>query len=92
MDLIQWFRASLLERRVTSSQIRHPGYLGNFMVFIPFAYIISTNQIYTLVATVLFTLIYMKRMSTEEQMLINSLGRDYIDLMKKTWRLIPYIY
>ncbi len=35
---------------------------------------------------------FLRRINIEEEVLIEQFGQDYIDYMKKTKRLIPFIY
>ena len=71
--------------------IRHPGYLGQIIIFIG----ISTSVSNWL--SVLFMMIpvlygYIHRISIEERFMTEHMGTKYIDYQKKTKRLIPGIY
>ena len=71
--------------------IRHPGYLGQLIIFAGVATSLS-NWL-----SVLFMIIpvfsgYVYRIRTEERFMIEHMGQKYIDYQKRTKRLIPVIY
>jgi protein-S-isoprenylcysteine O-methyltransferase Ste14 len=71
--------------------IRHPSYLGALLTFIGIGLALcSWGAIIPLL--IMFTLAYGYRMQIEEKFLTSELGEDYIQYMKRTRRLIPYIY
>lgn len=71
--------------------MRHPSYTGSILSFIGFG--ITLNNWLSLTAIVLFILMgFLYRMKVEEQNLLNHFGTDYVNYMKKTYRLIPWIY
>ena len=71
--------------------IRHPGYLGQMMVFIGTSVALSNwLSVLSMIIPVVFGFIY--RISVEEKFMIKQMGEKYIDYQKRTKRLIPTIY
>lgn len=71
--------------------IRHPGYLGMTLLFFGLALALqSWYGLITLVIIYLPALFY--RISAEEGMLIKEFGKEYLDYMEKTKKIIPKIY
>ena len=71
--------------------IRHPGYLGQIIIFIGISTSMSNwLSILLMLIPVLFGYIY--RIRTEERFMTEQLGQKYIDYQKRTKRLIPLIY
>ncbi|MBW3001577.1 isoprenylcysteine carboxylmethyltransferase family protein [Candidatus Woesearchaeota archaeon] len=71
--------------------IRHPMYLG--MVFMFFGLAIAFSSFYGVLALIVFyipALLY--RISAEEGMLIKEFGKQYLDYMEKTKKIIPKLY
>ena len=71
--------------------IRHPGYLGQVIIFAGAATSLS-NWL-----SIVFMLIpvlcgYLYRIRVEERFMIRQLGPKYLEYQKRTWRLIPWIY
>ena len=71
--------------------IRHPGYLGQLIIFLGISVTLS-NWL-----SVLFMIIpvfagYLNRIVVEEKFLIGKMGQKYIDYQTRTKRLIPMIY
>jgi protein-S-isoprenylcysteine O-methyltransferase Ste14 len=83
------------EHRVVSEgiyrRIRHPGYLGVIILFLG-AGLSTSNWIALAVIAIMMIPAYLRRMSVEEGMLAESLGSAYVEYMKRTRRLIPFIY
>ena len=71
--------------------IRHPGYLGNILLFIGAGFALG-NLYSFIVITVLFLVIYVYRIKVEEQMLVGIFGDHYKEYSKKTKKLLPFIY
>lgn len=70
--------------------IRHPSYLGMFLTVIGIGVALrSWGGI--LVILVLFGLAIGYRIHIEEKFLVSELGDDYIQYMKRTKRLIPFV-
>jgi len=71
--------------------IRHPGYLGQMLIFMGTALSFSNwLSVVFMMIPVLFG--YMNRIIVEERFMIKQLGQKYIDYQKRTKRLIPKIY
>ena len=73
------------------SKIRHPGYLGVILLWCGFG-VLSSNLIAAFLFPVMFVAAYAYRINVEEKMLVESLGNDYAEYRKKTYRLVPFIY
>ncbi|MFW9881481.1 MAG: methyltransferase family protein [Candidatus Thorarchaeota archaeon] len=81
----------VLEIKGIYKYIRHPIYLGMLLIF--FGYALSFKSIITPFSfLVIFFLIFNNRMNLEEKLLIEKFGKNYELYLKKTKRLIPYIY
>ncbi len=72
------------------SHIRHPLYLGEITRNIGFALIFAS--FYGLVVMIIANAFLIMRIRIEERMLISEFGKEYKQYMKKTKKLIPYIY
>ena len=71
--------------------IRHPGYLGQIIVFIGTLVSLSNwLSVLSMIIPILFGFIY--RIRVEEKFMIEQMGEKYIDYQKRTKRLIPTIY
>ena len=71
--------------------IRHPGYLGQIIIFTGTAVSFS-NWISVLSMFIAISFGYLYRIGTEEKFLIAQMGQKYIDYQKRTKRLIPLVY
>ena len=71
--------------------IRHPGYLGQLIIFIGISTSIS-NWLSIPVMTIPITLGYLYRINIEERFMLEQLGEDYLNYQERTKRLIPMIY
>jgi protein-S-isoprenylcysteine O-methyltransferase Ste14 len=71
--------------------IRHPGYLGQLLIFIGISTSIS-NWLSILAMMVPITLGYLYRINVEERFMLEQLGEDYSNYQERTKRLIPMIY
>jgi len=71
--------------------IRHPGYLGQLIIFIGISTSIS-NWLSILVMMIPITLGYIYRIKVEERFMIEQMGEKYLNYQKRTKRLIPMIY
>lgn len=71
--------------------IRHPGYLGQLIIFIGLSSSIS-NWLSILVMMIPVTLGYLYRIKVEERFMLEQLGEDYLNYQEWTKRLIPMIY
>jgi protein-S-isoprenylcysteine O-methyltransferase Ste14 len=71
--------------------IRHPGYLGQLIIFIGISTSIS-NWLSILVMMIPVTLGYLYRIKVEERFMFEQLGEDYLNYQERTKRIIPMIY
>lgn len=70
--------------------IRHPSYLGLFLTLLGIG-IALRSWVGILVILVICCLAIGYRMHVEEKFLVTELGDDYIQYMKRTKRLIPFV-
>ena len=71
--------------------IRHPGYLGQLLIFMGTA--LSFSNWLSVVFMMIPVLIgYINRIKVEERFLNKQMGQKYIDYQKRTKRLIPKMY
>jgi len=73
------------------SVIRHPGYLGTFLMEIG-AGLAITNWVVLAIIVVIGVLSRTYRIQVEEEMLKTVFGEQHRVYSEKTWRLIPFIY
>ena len=71
--------------------LRHPSYLGSLLAMIGFGMTL-TNWLAMLLPVCCVATAYAYRIPIEEQALVRGLGSDYSDYMRRTWRLIPFVY
>jgi protein-S-isoprenylcysteine O-methyltransferase Ste14 len=71
--------------------IRHPGYLGQLIIFIGITTSMS-NWLSVLFMMVPVTLGYLYRIKVEECFLAEQLGEDYWNYQERTKRIIPLLY
>jgi len=71
--------------------VRHPGYLGQILIFTGTAVSLS-NWISVILMLVAVLLGYIYRIKVEEQFMIKQMGKTYTDYQKRTKRLIPFIF
>jgi protein-S-isoprenylcysteine O-methyltransferase Ste14 len=71
--------------------IRHPGYLGQLIIFLGISVCLSNwLSILLMITPVLAG--YLNRINVEEKFMVEQLGQKYLDYRKTTKRLIPFIY
>jgi protein-S-isoprenylcysteine O-methyltransferase Ste14 len=71
--------------------IRHPGYLGQLIIFLGTSTCLSNwISILLMIIPVLFG--YLNRINIEEKFMVEQMGQKYVDYQKRTKRLIPTIY
>jgi protein-S-isoprenylcysteine O-methyltransferase Ste14 len=73
------------------AKIRHPGYLGEILVWTAFG-ILMSNLILVFLFPIMFVAVFLYRISSEERMLAKELGEDYVQYQRKTRKLVPYLY
>ena len=71
--------------------VRHPSYSGVLLAFVGLALTMG-NWAALLVILVPIGAAFVHRMNVEENALSGALGRQYIDYMRRTKRLVPFIY
>jgi protein-S-isoprenylcysteine O-methyltransferase Ste14 len=71
--------------------IRHPGYLGQVIIFIGISTMLS-DWISILLMIIPVAIGHGYRINMEEQFMTEQLGRDYLDYRKRTRRIIPLVY
>jgi protein-S-isoprenylcysteine O-methyltransferase Ste14 len=71
--------------------IRHPGYLGQLIIFLGISTSIS-NWLSILVMLIPVTLGYLYRIKVEERFMLEQLGEPYLNYQERTKRLLPMIY
>jgi len=70
--------------------VRHPAYLGVLLVWLGVPLLFSS--LYGFLAMLLLIPCYLYRIRIEEKMVIEKFGKEYLEYMKRTKKLIPYIY
>ena len=73
--------------------VRHPGYLGEILLWTGFGVIVS-NLLMALLLPVMFVAVFLYRISVESRrkMLVQELGDDYVRYQRNVRRLVPAIY
>jgi protein-S-isoprenylcysteine O-methyltransferase Ste14 len=71
--------------------IRHPGYLGQLIIFIGISTCLS-NWLSILLMIIPVLLGYLHRINIEEKFMVEQMGQKYLDYQKRTKKLIPTIY
>lgn len=73
------------------SVVRHPSYTGVLLAFVGFALTLRNWAALLIILLPIFAA-FIRRMNVEEEALSRALGARYIDYMKRTKRLVPFIY
>jgi protein-S-isoprenylcysteine O-methyltransferase Ste14 len=71
--------------------IRHPGYLGQLIIFIGISTSLS-NWLSVLLMMIPVFLGYLYRVKVEEKFMVEQLGEVYLEYQERTKRIIPLIY
>ena len=71
--------------------IRHPGYLGQLLIFLGISISVS-NWLSILLMMIPVTIGYLYRIKVEESFMIAHMGENYLNYQKRTKRIIPMIY
>lgn len=71
--------------------VRHPGYLGVLLMWVGFG-LSAANWLATALVGATMTYAYLRRIHSEETMLLADLGEPYREYMETTWRLLPGVY
>jgi protein-S-isoprenylcysteine O-methyltransferase Ste14 len=71
--------------------LRHPGYLGQLIIFLGISTSISNwISILFMMTPIIFGYLY--RIKVEERFMIEQMGENYLNYQKRTKRLIPMVY
>jgi protein-S-isoprenylcysteine O-methyltransferase Ste14 len=70
--------------------VRHPGYLGVLLLWLG-AGLASANLLVAGLITVSMGRAYSRRIRSEEAMLTDTFGEDYVAYTRRTRRLIPWV-
>jgi protein-S-isoprenylcysteine O-methyltransferase Ste14 len=73
------------------SQIRHPIYLGNILLFV-FAGVSVSNFLVLIVIAVVTIPAYLRTISIEEGILMKMAGKQYVEYSHHTRRLVPFLF
>jgi protein-S-isoprenylcysteine O-methyltransferase Ste14 len=71
--------------------IRHPGYLGQIIIFLGVSACLS-NWLSILLMIIPVLVGYLNRINIEEKFMAEQMGQKYVDYRNRTKRLIPAIY
>lgn len=71
--------------------IRHPGYLGQWMIFVGISTSLS-NWLSILVMMMLVIVGYLYRIQVEERFMLEEMGENYLKYQARTKRIIPLIF
>jgi protein-S-isoprenylcysteine O-methyltransferase Ste14 len=71
--------------------VRHPGYLGALLLWLGFGLAVR-NWLAGLAIWSAMLAAYVRRMGSEEAMLLDALGDAYAAYRRRTWRLVPGLY
>ena len=71
--------------------IRHPGYLGQLIIFIGISTLLS-NWLSIVLMIIPIAIGYIYRITIEERFMTEQIGEDYLNYKNRTKRLIPMIY
>ena len=70
--------------------IRHPSYLGLFLLSLGWAFAFRSGV--GVILAVLTLIVVLARIKAEERLLSETFGAEYDAYRTRTWRLLPYIY
>ncbi len=70
--------------------VRHPLYLGDLLR--NYGFVLFFSSLYGFLFMVLANIFLLARIGMEEDMLIGAFGEEYREYMRRTWRLMPFIY
>jgi protein-S-isoprenylcysteine O-methyltransferase Ste14 len=71
--------------------LRHPSYLGSLVAEIGLGMTL-TNWLAMLLPVLCLAVAYAYRIPIEERALVEGLGSPYREYMRRTWRLIPFVF
>ena len=71
--------------------LRHPSYLAGMLLYAGWGFAL-TNWVSLALLLVVPAALYAKRIAVEERALLDTLGSGYAEYMRRTKRIIPYLY
>ncbi len=71
--------------------MRHPSYTGVLLAFVGFALTLHNWAALLIVLLPIFAA-FIRRMNVEEEALSRALGSRYVEYMRRTKRLVPFVY
>jgi protein-S-isoprenylcysteine O-methyltransferase Ste14 len=71
--------------------IRHPGYLGQLIIFLGISVSLS-NWLSVILMMISVLIGYTYRIKTEERFMVEQIGQKYIDYQARTKKIIPMIF
>lgn len=71
--------------------LRHPSYLGSLVAEVGLG-MTFTNWLALIVPALCLAAAYTYRIRIEEKALVEGLGPAYRDYMRRTWRLVPFVF
>lgn len=71
--------------------VRHPSYSGVLLAFVGFALSLHNWAVLIVVLLPIFAA-FIRRMNVEEEALSRALGSSYASYMRRTKRLVPFVY
>lgn len=71
--------------------VRHPSYTGVLLAFVGFALTLRNWAALLIILVPIFAA-FIRRMKVEEEALSKALGSRYADYMRRTKRLVPFVY
>lgn len=71
--------------------IRHPMYT-QIWIWVICQWLILSNWVVGLVGILTWTILYVIRIPEEEKMMVEEFGQEYEDYMRKTKKIIPWVY
>jgi protein-S-isoprenylcysteine O-methyltransferase Ste14 len=88
---LQTFEEQQIIQQAPYNIIRHPGYLGTFVMEIRAGLAIA-NWVILIVIAVMGVLSRVYRIQVEEEMLKTVFEEQYTVYCQKTWKLVPFMY
>ncbi len=71
--------------------LRHPSYLGSLVAYIGFGMTLA-NWLAIFLPALCLGVAFAYRIRVEERALLQGLGSRYHEYMRRTWRLIPFVF
>ena len=70
--------------------VRHPSYTGSILFWPGFTLLL--NSVIGFIVMLLLIVLILIRLPFEEKMLLRAFGQQYVEYMKRTKKLIPFLY